>query len=101
MCSSDLEHESKYYANAYCNIVMETHFDADGSTGTFLTEKTYKPIKHGQLFFVAGPAGTSAPVAFSAGLALGCGTEASLFVLTFALLFVEGCSGANMEGPPL
>ena len=50
--------EPKYYANAYCNIIMETHFDADGSGGTFLTEKTYKPIKHGQLFFVAGPAGS-------------------------------------------
>ena len=50
--------ESKYFANAYCNIVMETHFDADGSTGTFLTEKTFKPIKHGQLFFIAGPAGS-------------------------------------------
>ena len=50
--------EPKYYANAYCNIIIETHFDADGSGGTFLTEKTYKPIKHGQLFFVAGPAGS-------------------------------------------
>jgi hypothetical protein len=37
---------------------METHFDADQSGGTFLTEKTFKPIKHGQLFFVAGPAGS-------------------------------------------
>ena len=50
--------EPKYFANAYCNIVMETHFDADGSGGAFLTEKTFKPIKHGQLFFVAGPAGS-------------------------------------------
>jgi len=50
--------ESKYFANAYCNIVMETHFDADGSAGAFLTEKTFKPIKHGQLFFIAGPAGS-------------------------------------------
>lgn len=50
--------ESKYYANSYCNIVMETHFDADQSGGTFLTEKTFKPIKHGQLFFIAGPAGS-------------------------------------------
>jgi hypothetical protein len=37
---------------------METHFDADQSGGTFLTEKTFKPIKHGQMFFVAGPAGS-------------------------------------------
>lgn len=50
--------EPKYYTNAYCNIVMETHFDADGCHGTFLTEKTFKPIKHGQLFFIAGPAGS-------------------------------------------
>jgi hypothetical protein len=50
--------EPKYYVNSYCNIVMETHFDADQSGGTFLTEKTFKPIKHGQLFFVAGPAGS-------------------------------------------
>jgi hypothetical protein len=50
--------EAKYHVNAYCNIVMETHFDADQSGGTFLTEKTFKPIKHGQMFFVAGPAGS-------------------------------------------
>jgi hypothetical protein len=50
--------EPKYFANAYCNIVMETHFDADSSGGVFLTEKTFKPIKHGQLFFIAGPAGS-------------------------------------------
>jgi hypothetical protein len=48
----------KYYTNAYCNIVAETHFDADGCNGTFLTEKTFKPIKHGQMFFIAGPAGS-------------------------------------------
>jgi hypothetical protein len=48
----------KYHVNSYCNIVMETHFDADQSGGTFLTEKTFKPIKHGQLFFIAGPAGS-------------------------------------------
>jgi hypothetical protein len=52
------ETESKYHANSYCNIVMETHWDADQSGGAFLTEKTFKPVKHGQLFFVAGPAGS-------------------------------------------
>jgi hypothetical protein len=52
------ETESKYHVNSYCNIVMETHWDADQSGGAFLTEKTFKPIKHGQLFFVAGPAGS-------------------------------------------
>jgi hypothetical protein len=50
--------QSKYHVNSYCNIVMETHFDADQSGGTFLTEKTFKPIKHGQMFFVAGPTGS-------------------------------------------
>jgi len=51
-------HEPKYHVNSYCNIVLETHFDADQSHGAFLTEKTFKPIKHGQLFFIAGPAGS-------------------------------------------
>jgi hypothetical protein len=50
--------ESKYHVNSYCNIVMETHFDADQSGGAFLTEKTFKPIKHGQMFFIAGPKGS-------------------------------------------
>ena len=49
---------SKYFDNSYCHIVIETHFDADQSDGTFLTEKTFKPIKHGQMFFVAGPPGS-------------------------------------------
>ena len=51
-------HVPKYHMNSYCNIVMETHFDADQSGGAFITEKTFKPIKHGQLFFIAGPAGS-------------------------------------------
>jgi len=46
------------YKNSYCNIVVETHFDADQSGGVFLTEKTFKPIKHGQLFFIVGCAGS-------------------------------------------
>jgi len=48
----------KYHMDSYCNIVFETHFDADQSSGVFLTEKTFKPIKHGQLFFIAGCAGS-------------------------------------------
>jgi hypothetical protein len=65
--SDELDHDqrndhstlvSKYHANSYCNIVMETHFDVDQSGGAFVTEKTFKPIKHGQLFFIAGPAGS-------------------------------------------
>ena len=52
------QQQSKYFDDAYCNIVMETHFDADGCNGAFLTEKTFKPIKHGQMFFIAGPTGS-------------------------------------------
>ena len=48
----------EHYTNSYCNIVFETVFDADQSGGTFLTEKIFKPIKHGQPFVVAGPPGT-------------------------------------------
>jgi hypothetical protein len=48
----------EFYTNSYCNIVFETHFDADQSGGAFLTEKTFKPIKHGQLFFIVGCAGS-------------------------------------------
>lgn len=51
-------HVPALYSNSWCNIVLETHFDADASGGVFMTEKTFKPIKHGQLFFVAGCAGT-------------------------------------------
>jgi len=50
--------ESNYHTNSYCNIIVETHFDADQSGGVFLTEKTFKPIKHGQMFFIAGCAGS-------------------------------------------
>jgi len=56
---NDLSHtESKYHTDSYCNIAIETHWDADQSGGSFLTEKTFKPIKHGQMFFVAGCAGS-------------------------------------------
>ena len=37
---------------------METHFDADQSKGAFLTEKTFKPIKHGQPFVIVGASGS-------------------------------------------
>ena len=65
--SDELDHDQrndhstlvpKYHVNSYCNIVLETHFDADHSGGAFITEKTFKPIKHGQMFFIAGPAGS-------------------------------------------
>jgi hypothetical protein len=48
----------KYHNNSYCNIVLETHFDTDQSGGVYITEKTFKPVKHGQMFFIAGPAGS-------------------------------------------
>ena len=48
----------QHYSDAYFNIVLETHFDADGSGGTFLTEKTFKPIKNGQPFVLVAPAGS-------------------------------------------
>lgn len=50
--------EEKYYNNSYCQIVLESQFDVDQSNGVFITEKTFKPIKHGQLFFIAGAAGS-------------------------------------------
>ena len=49
-----------FYQQSYCNIVLETHFDVDQSGGCFLTEKTFKAIKHGQIFFIAGAAGSLA-----------------------------------------
>jgi len=42
------------YTKSYCNLILETFFDADGSDGSFLTEKTYKPIKFGQPFVIIG-----------------------------------------------
>jgi hypothetical protein len=49
---------AKYHINSYCNIVIESQFDYDQSGGVLLSEKTFKPIKHGQLFFIAGAAGS-------------------------------------------
>lgn len=50
--------EKSHYSDSYCNIVLETHFDADQSGGAFLTEKTFKPIKHAQPFIVVGAPGS-------------------------------------------
>lgn len=47
-----------FYQQSYCNIILETHWDVDQSGGCFLTEKTFKAIKHGQIFFIAGAAGS-------------------------------------------
>ena len=46
------------FQDSYIHLAIETHFDADQSQGTFITEKTFKPIKHGQPFVIAGPAGS-------------------------------------------
>lgn len=53
--SHDL-HQSAHFSNSYLNVVLETHFDADQSNGAFITEKTFKPIKHGQPFIIFGTA---------------------------------------------
>ena len=50
----------EHHSDSYLNLILETHLDADQSGGTFLTEKTFKPIKHCQLFLVVGPAGSVA-----------------------------------------
>jgi hypothetical protein len=52
--------ESAHYTNSYCSIILETHFDADGSSGAFLTEKTFRAIKHGHPFVIAGCTGSLA-----------------------------------------
>lgn len=46
------------YTRSMCNIVFETHYDADNSGGAFVTEKVWKCIKYGQPFVVVGTAGT-------------------------------------------
>jgi hypothetical protein len=51
-------HVLEHYTQSYCHIVIETHFDADQSGGAFLTEKTFKPIKHGQPFVIVGAPGS-------------------------------------------
>jgi hypothetical protein len=51
-------HVPEHYTQSYCHVVMETHFDADQSGGAFLTEKTFKPIKHGQPFVIIGAPGS-------------------------------------------
>ena len=53
-----LNSEPKYFMGSYCNIVLESQFDYDQSGGILLSEKTFKPIKHGQMFFLAGGQGS-------------------------------------------
>jgi hypothetical protein len=51
-------HVTEHYTQSYCHVVIETHFDADQSGGAFLTEKTFKPIKHAQPFVIVGTPGS-------------------------------------------
>jgi hypothetical protein len=60
---SDQKNDHRYvneelYSRSRFHVIMETHFDADQSDGTFLTEKTWKCIKYAQPFVIVGPAGT-------------------------------------------
>jgi len=54
------QHVAQHYESTACSIILETHFDADGSGGAFLTEKTFKCIKHGHPFVLFAPAGSLA-----------------------------------------
>jgi len=53
-------HVAEHYDATACSIVLETLFDADGSAGSFLTEKTFKCLKHGHPFVLFGPPGSLA-----------------------------------------
>lgn len=44
----------EHFSDSYCHIVLETFFDADTSGGAFISEKVFKPIRHGQPFVVFG-----------------------------------------------
>jgi hypothetical protein len=50
----------EHFGNSYLNVILETHLDVDQSNGVFLTEKTFKPIKHSQPFIIFGAAGSIA-----------------------------------------
>jgi hypothetical protein len=52
------QHVQEHYDSTACSIVLETLFDADGSGGAFLTEKTFKCIKHGHPFVLFAPPGS-------------------------------------------
>jgi len=47
-----------YFSDAYWNIVVETHLNLDNTIGTFVTEKTWKPIRHNQPFIIIGTVGS-------------------------------------------
>jgi hypothetical protein len=45
---------TEHFDNAYCNLVLETLYDAEQSLGAFISEKIFKPIRHAQPFIVFG-----------------------------------------------
>lgn len=49
---------TQHFSHSWCSIILETHFDADGSQGAFLTEKTFRAIKHGHPFVIVGCPGS-------------------------------------------
>lgn len=57
---NSVEHNShwmlvpEHYDDSYCHLVLETLYDAEQSGGTFLSEKTFKPIRHAQPLVVFG-----------------------------------------------
>jgi hypothetical protein len=50
----------EHFDDSYCNLVLETLYDAEQSGGAFITEKIFKPIRHAQPFVVFGTANTLA-----------------------------------------
>ena len=47
---------AEHFDDAYCHLVLETLYDAEQSGGAFITEKTFKPIRHAQPFVLFGTA---------------------------------------------
>jgi len=47
-----------HFENSYLNVVIESHMDVDQSGGILITEKTFKPIKHAQMFIIFGTKGS-------------------------------------------
>ena len=50
----------EHFDDSYCNLVLETLYDAEQSGGAFITEKIFKPIRHAQPFVVFGTVNTLA-----------------------------------------
>ena len=50
----------EHFDDSYCNLVLETLYDAEQSGGCFISEKVFKPIRHAQPFVVFGTSNTLA-----------------------------------------